>query len=313
MTVRVLDSEPTVSLSELLGAFERQFEYPLGADNQFHISHGMDYTRFFRAIGDPACFLAERDGTVEGVIGAAIRDLILPDGSVRRVAYFCDLKLSANARSGRSLLHLMTAARSWAEGRCGAAISVVMDGTEKTPTRYTGRVGIPLFAPLARVMVFRAIVSARGEAAAIRAAPADVDLCYRRLTVGSFATPCGSVDVRSEIEPYGLVLPDGSACGLLEDTRRAKRLIDSSGMELRSTHLSCFGYASPEAAARLVQAALQRSADGGFPAMFFAVPRPEAAAIREALGKMEVVLAPATIYGCGVAGGNRWYINTSEI
>ena len=45
-----------------LARFEEQFTYPLGPGRTLRISHGDDYPRFFRAIGDAACFVAERSG-----------------------------------------------------------------------------------------------------------------------------------------------------------------------------------------------------------------------------------------------------------
>ena len=77
----------TVASSRLAGAlerFERQFTYPLGSGRSFRISHGDDYVRFFRAMGEARCFVAERDRRVLGVLGAALRPLVFPG---RRTAY----------------------------------------------------------------------------------------------------------------------------------------------------------------------------------------------------------------------------------
>lgn len=319
MKIHLINTAPSGGLAEGLEAFERQFEYPLGAENRFRISHGSDYTRFFRALGDPACFVVERRGKIEGVLGAAVRELTFPDGSSRPVAYFCDLKVAPSARSGGTLIRLMATAHSWAKSKCAAAFAVVMDGTEATPAKYTGRAGFPAFAELATVMVFRVSVLTLGDATIlsdeqpIRATSADVVRCFQRLTAGHYATPCGNTIERSEVEPVGMILPDGSACGIVEDTRKAKRLVDRAGVELRSSHLSCFAYSTPVAGARLIRKALAHSAKTGFPTLFFAVPRQDARWVYEALGCADAVLAPATVFGHGLAAGYRWTINTSEV
>jgi len=75
--------------------------------------------------------------------------------------------------------------------------------------------------------------------------------CYLQLTGGCYASLDGNPAERSETSPLWLLEPDGSACGRLEDTRRAKRLIADDGVEMRSAHLSCFAYQDPRAGAVL--------------------------------------------------------------
>ena len=117
----------------------------------------------------------------------------------------------------------------------------------------------------------------------------------------------------TEMEPTWLMEPEGRACGRLEDTRRAKRLIADDGAEMRSAHLSCFAYSDRGAGVKLLQVALQRAATQSFPALIVAVPAPEAKAVCQSLNEMEVVLAPATVFGTGLEPGPRWNINTAEI
>ncbi len=92
MIVHQLSGPPSPALAQALCEFETQFTYPLGENRSFCISHGTDYPRFFRAIGEAACFVAERDGRALGTLGVALRDLLRPDGSMSSVAYFGDLK-----------------------------------------------------------------------------------------------------------------------------------------------------------------------------------------------------------------------------
>src|SRR5688500_3897167 len=73
MIVHQLHGPPPPELARALAGFESEFTYPLGPDSFFHISHGDDYPRFFRAMGEAACFVAQRrgDGTITGTLGAA--------------------------------------------------------------------------------------------------------------------------------------------------------------------------------------------------------------------------------------------------
>ncbi|MFG2632234.1 hypothetical protein [Streptomyces sp. NPDC048473] len=112
--------------------------------------------------------------------------------------------------------------------------------------------------------------------------------------------------------PVSLVTPDASACGLVEDTRKAKRLLAEDG-ELRSAHLSEFAYRTPGEGAALLRAALVTAAAHGHPALFTAVDASDADALRTHLGVPHTVSAPATVYGSGLEPARPWSINTSEI
>ena len=154
-------------------------------------------------MGEGACFVAEREGRILGVMGAAVRRLALPGGEERPVVYLGDVKIDPPARGGRALLRLAEAVREWVGTRAKAAFSVVMDGTSSTPTRYTGRLGIPLFSELAKIMVLRLPTSeiqvdpghdwlTTGERGGV---------CYLNLSAGRYACPGGNPAERSETEP----------------------------------------------------------------------------------------------------------------
>jgi hypothetical protein len=128
-------------LADALARFEAAFTYPLGPGWTFRISHGNDYPRFYRAMGDAVCFVAENHGEVVGVLAAAIRTLVWPTGDIRPAVYLGDMKVAPAARGGRVLLRLAEAATVWAGGRADAGFAVVMGGTRVTPDRYTGRPG----------------------------------------------------------------------------------------------------------------------------------------------------------------------------
>jgi hypothetical protein len=322
MNVHPLTAAPSPELARALDRFEEQFHYPLGPGRFFRIAHGEDYPRFFRAMGEGACFVAEREGCIVGVMGAALRRLALPGGEERLVVYLGDVKIDPPARGGRTLPRLAEAARQWVGARAQAAFAVVMDGTPVTPTRYTGRLGIPLFSELAKILVLRLPTSG------IQVDRNDGWLttgkrggdCYLRLSAGRYACPGGNPAQRSEMEPLWLMEPGAQACGRLEDTRRAKRLIADDGVEMRSAHLSCFAYRDASAGVELLRVALCHAARRGLPALFLAVAASEAQDFCPALGRglqttpqRSAVLAPATIYGAGLESGPVWNINTAEI
>ena len=95
---------------------------------------------------------------------------------------------------------------------------------------------------------------------------------------------------------------------------RSKRLYDAAdGSEIRSAHLSCFAYGSPESGVALLEAALAGAAQNGLHRLFVAVPAGEATALVARLGDRVDVVAPATVFGTGLPQGLTWNINTSEI
>ncbi|HTE89320.1 MAG TPA: hypothetical protein VK639_10220 [Terriglobales bacterium] len=55
MKVHELSSPPSPALARALAEFEAPFTYPLGPGKSFRISHGEDYTLFFRAQGLGRC------------------------------------------------------------------------------------------------------------------------------------------------------------------------------------------------------------------------------------------------------------------
>jgi hypothetical protein len=315
MNVHPLQALPPPDLACALELFEEQFCYPLGPGRFFRISHGEDYPRFFRAMGESACFVAEREGRILGVMCAALRRLVLPGGEERPVVYIGDVKIDPPARGGRALPRLAAAVRQWVGARAETALAVVMDGTPVTPTRYTGRLGIPLFSELGKLVILRLPASRSPtdpDDGWLTTAQQGAD-CYTFLSAGRFACPGGHPAERSEMEPLWLMEPHGRACGRLEDTHRAKRLIADDGVEMPSAHLSCFAYKDPSTGLDLLNVALRHTAARGLPALFVAVATPEAGDFCRALVGTGVVLAPATIYGAGLEPGSLWNINTAEI
>jgi hypothetical protein len=315
MIIESFHEPPPPGLARALAAFERQFSYPLGPGRSFRIEHGDDYARFYRAIGDARCFVAISEGCVLGVLSVALRPLLLPDGNEVGAAYIGDLKVARQARSSPTLYRLARTAEAWARPQAGVGFGVVMDGTAAVPARYTGRAGIPLFEPVGKLVIFRFTCAGAGLMEdQWEAREADVRDCHHRLSSGRFACPSGNPQERSSIEPVWLMRPDGSACGCLEDTRRAKRLI-TGNEEMGSAHLSCFAFRDARAGADLLRAALGRAAALGFPALFVSVAARDADGLESALKDVQGVRAPATVFGhnTSAVADSDWSVNSSEI
>jgi hypothetical protein len=313
MKVWQLSKPPSSDLARALAAFEAPFTYPLGPGKSFRISHGDDYTLFFRAQGTGSCFIAEDGGRVLGALGTAVRRLWMPNGEEISAAYFGDLKIAPEARGRLVLGRLARAAEAWLRPKVAAGFGVVMGGTTLSPDTYTGRAGIPGFHNVGQVALLRIAGSNAAEVPAHFLADLETGLGhYRRLSLERYACPTGEAAARSQISPLWLVHPAGAACGLLEDTRKAKRLILEDGSELLSAHLSCFAYSSIEAAGELIEVALAAASHAGLPALFVSVTASEAEGLCAALRKLEVHVASATVYGAGLTAAG-WNINSSEI
>jgi hypothetical protein len=313
MKVWQLSEPPSPDLARALAEFEAPFTYPLGPGKSFRISHGNDYTLFFRAQGNGSCFIAEDGGRVLGVLGTSVRRLWLPNAEEISAAYFGDLKIAPQARGRLVLGRLAREAEAWLRPKVAAGFGVVMGGTTMAPDDYTGRAGIPGFHDVGQVALLRVSGCNAAEPPGHFLTDRETGLgYYRQLSFGRYACPTGEAAARSRILPLWLVHPGGAACGLLEDTRKAKRLILEDGSELLSAHLSCFAYSSVGAAAELIEVALAAAVQAGLPALFVSVTASEAEELCTTLRKLEVHVASATVYGAGLAAGG-WNINSSEI
>jgi hypothetical protein len=309
-----LKSRPDPNLAAKLETFESQFHYPLGRDAWFRISHGDDYTRFFRAIGQARCFVALRGSEVLGVISAMICRLRTPGGDWQQTGYISDLKISQSF-GGRTLLRLLRTATDWVQPST-PAFCVVMDGTAKDPSSYTGRLGVPQFRPLCKLLILRIPCEsfALHARVPVEVHPTEVvKTRYRELTPECFATTAGDSALRSEMQPLGLISTDGNASGLLEDTRRGKQLFNSDGTEMISAHLSCFGYRDATAAVDLIAAAAGHCQRLEIPALFVAIPDNHADAMLNKMPTTKIVKAPAIVFGYAFDQPGTWSINTAEI
>ncbi|HBJ85221.1 MAG TPA: hypothetical protein DDZ88_15380, partial [Verrucomicrobiales bacterium] len=113
MTLHSLQQAPPEWLGTALQRFELQFEYPLGADTTFRISHGRDYLPFFAAMGSATLLVAEQAGEVLGTLVRVERWIQFhgPQPMRQLVHYLADLKVSPKARGGRVLSRLLFEAK----------------------------------------------------------------------------------------------------------------------------------------------------------------------------------------------------------
>lgn len=299
------------ALEASLAAFEKSFSYPLGATTRFRISHGEDYLAFFRAMGEAVAVLAEREEEVAGCIVRVLRRLDRDGIDHGVVHYLCDLKVRQDVWGTATLAGLIRETKSGIEASgTTACYCVVMEGTGRLPTDYTGRLGVPPFVKVAEIVVLR--LSMKGEAPAVACRVTDED-GFPRMTMPGYRVTGGDRTLRSLMEPIRLVAPDGGACGLLEDTRKAKRLFLESGGELVSAHVSSFAYRNAAAGARVLVDAVTLASLADVPAVFVAVPRTEVARLLPELEGLQVLQAPASVFAHGVEAGCDWWIDTAEI
>lgn len=322
MKILRLVEPPDEALQAALEVFEEEFHYPLGIGRSFRISHGRDYSRFFRAIdeGSGASFVAVgKDGRVKGTLGVAVRKLQFPGGESCLAAYLGDLKTAPGVGRGWILLRMGVDVTAWAKSH-GATVAygVVMGGTSHEPSAYTGKLGIYPFRKVSDLVVLRIPVPENSPVPDARfiAEPSVAAEMFARLGRGAFVPLGGNAPLRSSIPAMALADPNGAACGVLEDTRLAKRLIETDGDEMMSVHLSQFAYSNLPAGVTLLRQALAQCAARSLaPAMFVSIPTAERADFLAALGECPgLVEAPASVYGTWPdLCGDRWRINTAEI
>ncbi len=130
MTVRLLCSDQLAPYRAELVALERKRSYPLDRRTRFRIDHGVDYSRFARALGAPRFVLAfDRAQRVTGVAAAVRRD---------GWWYLCDLKTDPQAGNRRVLVQLLRGLWRATDGLAPGAYFVAMDD----PAQGKGRSGI---------------------------------------------------------------------------------------------------------------------------------------------------------------------------
>ncbi len=306
MTLHCLQHLPPEWLGEALERFERQFSYPLGSGQRFRIAHGRDYLPFFQAMGTASVLVVERAGEVMGTLARVERLASLPGHGTapKLVHYLCDLKVADGARGSRVLPLLMRETRRQIEASGSlSCYAVVMGGTGRLPTDYTGRIGIPQFEKLGDILVLR-VAAGTSEPQTLNSGDFPRMDNSIRITGGQHA-------LRSLMMP--ILLQEGDASAVLEDTRRGKCLwIDGAG-ELLSAHLARLQFRTIPAAATLLTRAAIEAQRAGFPAFFTALPRSAWKELQPALHALTVQESEASIFGHDLPSNCDWWIDTTEI
>lgn len=285
-------------MAAALAEFEFHFTYPLGPQESFSISHGDDYTRFFRSMGLACLYAAETEGKITGTLVQITRTVLSPDGRRWPAAYLCDAKVAPRHRGGPVLARLMAAASADIVGAgISAAYAVVMDGSPPS-NGYTGRLGVPAFTRLADLTVLCCDTAAAAEwnAAALPAWNQNI----MRVVGGQAA---------DRLEMPELPVEAAGAAGILSDTRRGKRLYHNNGREILNAHLRLESAASAEAAGALLQIACAIAAGSGYTGLFCALPAENA---RSLPGASWITAVGAGLYGCGLPAG-AWQVDSCEI
>ena len=302
MKIRCLSGPPDPETAAALAMFEKEFTYPLGPDRSFSISHGADYSLFFRSMGTAKIYLAEISGNIVGALVTVQRHAVLADGSTLPAIYLCDAKVASAHRGHTVLGRLIIKVREeiMATGY-HAAYSVVMSGSIPT-SALTGRLGIPTFQPI-------------GELAILRFETPSEFRVFADSTHFACENPLrfqpGNAALTSEIPPR--IIAVAGAQGLLLDTRCGKRLWQSDSDEIISAHLTGMIFESAQAFKELITAAGKQAGALGFPGLFLALAadHPALAMIFES-AVIKPTVAHATVYGTGLPVG-RWMVETSEI
>ena len=313
MTITELTGDPDAQMAAALTCFELEFSYPLGDDARFRITHDGDGWRFFNALGEAAYAVAHDEARVLGVLGAALRRVVCPDGSTVPMLYLGDLKIAVTARGGRALLRLAGAVQQRFHACTRVAYAVVMDGTAVLPSAYSGRLCIPKFVAVSAFSVLWIRTGATAVTTATTVATDVGQMCFTDLAAGRYHMPHGDPTQRSLLAPRWLMSADGRACGRLEDTMLAKRLCSTSGEDMHSAHFSCFAYRTLADGLRLLDSALALAAQAGYPMLFVGVDSMDAQRVSQHVSERLRSLAPATIFATGVPHGERWLISTADI
>ncbi len=303
------------ALAQAIDSFEQQFSYPLGTNSRFTISHGDNYSCFYQSMGESQSLIAQDNGIVYGAISATIRTIISPKGTKVIGAYIGDFKVAEQVRGTSAAYHLLKEIQAWILSRTKYAFCIVMNGTASSPLDYTGRLGIKKFQPLGQVSILRITL---GESLLGQSLPvleeSDASALYKSLVQAKWSMLSGKPTMRSTIDPQWLTLENLSACGRLEDTRKAKRLFTLANEEILAAHLANFAYLTPAAGAELIMLALAQAGQYGYTSIFVAVNPEDVCSFREALSAQQITEARASIFGnLPNEATKAWSINTSEI
>jgi hypothetical protein len=228
--------------------------------------------------------------------------------------YVGDLKIAEEVR-GRRILWRLAQAMLTRHHDIDAAYGVIMDGTPAIPATYGGRAGVPHFLPIAGVRLWRlpTLVDAGATTSAVPVVGAHGEAVFRWLARDRCYSLSGNPTLRSVAPVQWWMAPDGSACGRLEDTRRAKKLFLADGSELVSAHLGAFAYATPAAGERFLRDMLMRARRARFASLW--VTAAESAQLPDILQcpPAQALTTRATLYGAGLDDALERNLSSADI
>lgn len=311
MKIGELSNQTPLELTEKFSLFERCFTYPYGEGKRFSIDHGKDYNAFYRAMGNARTYYLEKDNMVIGAIGSAIKEVSI-SGKETYLAYIGDLKIIPKYQGSRAILHLLKALKPFLQKHADAAYCVVMDGTDVTPSDYTGRGDIPPFNPTSKRYIIRFQTDATVTYTPVdNVSESEGWVLFSDLTCNVRLSKPADYNLRSEHTAYW-ISDQKTAVGMLEDTQKAKRLYLENGEEMLSSHLSYFSFSDELSAVSVIAHALNASKERGYPAMFVALSESEYECLASHLSAINHEVATATVYSTNILP-DSFPINTSEI
>lgn len=331
--MKVLELTPNLcpELVTKITKFEALFDYPLGDSQRFRIEHGPDFTAFFCAIGEANTWTIQSGRNIVAALSSALRTVQI-NGQDYRIAYMGDLKVhpryqvlgsnQTNVHRAETRPRTIKQKKSSGSGvaqylrrlinqEADCAYCVVMDGTKITPDDYTGGERFPKLKPVANLYILRFETKAAAEKTSTMNVSATQGFALYKQLCGTALCDLSNFKLRSTISPRWFTSGD-KACGMLEDTRRAKRLYLETGEELLSAHLSYFAFDDINAARAVLEASLNSALLQKFPAMFVALSEAQHLFLAPFLKEFRYSTSPATVYAtdkkCALIP-----INTSEI
>jgi hypothetical protein len=307
-------------VARALDDFERTFVLQLTTGERYLRLHGPDFGAYHRSIGRSAVTLVLfEDGAPVGTQSLIVKRFHVPRRRRPvRFVYALNTRVRPEARFGAALARLQLAGFFWALPRCWRLLTLIPDAVATPPRSRTGRHGIPAIRPIAHIE--------RVQVPLDRSAPAhEADRCVtnaarvlnlrRRLNRDRVYTLDSRPDLRSLRTPVWLALPDGSACGCVEDFLRVRRFAGADGApDVVWPGLTHVAADSTGALERLIRVAAVHAGRVTPDPLTATTDRDRAAALRERLG-LEHPRVPLSVHAsaCRSLPEVPWEFDVTEI
>ncbi len=243
-------------LNQALLEFEKGFQYPLSKEVSFLISHGPDYLRFFKSLGEVVLAVSFYNEKVVGVcVGVKQKDVL-----GRYCFYLCDLKVLSEYREMSVAYLVSKKLYQWCrQFGINDFFAFVMGGTSKVSAFFRGRLDFP---PLLIKHEYR-VLRLDTEKRIVTHGTIDQSADYQPL----FKFNNGKESSSNCMELIG-----PSFSGVLEDTLYGKKIMLNDGVELLSSHLSDIKFSQISDLVELLEEARVKSQKLKYPGLFVAIP-----------------------------------------